>query len=155
MIFADGQKVAYVGDPYDEVAIGDVGVVVQAGHTASHVKWVTGAATGSFAEVAHHEITPAQAARVDDIDLLAGSIVDFAVDDTFQRSGARGVMRVLSKRGHLSGLEALALRSVEQFVASVRSDPSFIEVLGDLDEQDGEDLVSLTAVSLLRDALEL
>lgn len=150
--FSDGQRVVYSGDPYEGVEVGAIGVVVQAGYTASSVRW----ADGTFDEVAHHEIAPVSAARIaEDSDLLGGAIVGFNVRATFEGRGVKGVFNSLSKQGHLSGLEAVAEQLVAQFVAAVRNDPSYIEALNDLDDEDGDDLVSMTAVSLLRDALEL
>ncbi len=151
-MYADGQKVSFVGDPSpDTPAIGDVGIVVSAGNTASHVRWMSGVRAGLYDEMGHMEIA-ATASTVTDTDSFSGRIVTFSVAEVQARAGARGLLDELNDRGHLGGLEAIAEEAMGLVAARIRTDPSIREVLAQLDDEDGDDLVALATVALLQDA---
>lgn len=148
-MFFDGQTVSYVGEPYgDTPTIGDIGIVVSAGHTASHVKWTTGPRKDTFTEMPHHEIVAAT-----NLDPLhANTLVTFAVTEVHETRGILGIIASLSEEGHLGGFDQIAEDALAFVASRVRSDPSIQEVLASLPLEDGDDLVSVASVTLLADA---
>lgn len=149
-MFADGQRVQYAGDPIDGLDIGDVGVIAQAGHTASHVKWVTGARKGTFTEVPHYEIQAV--GSTPDTDALSGGLVTFAVRQVHAQVGNRGLLDILNEQGHLASFDAIGEEAMALVARRIREDPSIREVLAQLEGEDGDDFVAVATVALLRDA---
>ena len=149
-MFADGQRVQYAGDPIDGLDIGDVGVIAQAGHTASFVKWATGARKGTFTEVPHHEIQPVGVNQ--DTDAFTGTLVTFAVRQAHAQVGPRGLLDILNEQGHLSSFTAIGEEAMALVASRIRQDPSIREVLSQLEGEDGDDFVEVATVALLRDA---
>jgi hypothetical protein len=149
-MFVDGQKVAYVGDGDGRHDVGDVGRVIGAGNTASWVKWVTGVSAGHMAEVGHHEIVAVTNGV--DPDALDGPLVTFAVREEHAYRGPHGVIDRLNDEGHLGSFQTIAEEALAHIAARIRTDPSIVEVLAQLDPEDGEELVSTATVALLRDA---
>ena len=150
-MYADGQKVAFSGDPHEgSPDVGDEGVIVAVGHTASHVKWETGQRAGQFIEMSHYDLTVLSAAR--DHDLMASGLVSFSVRDVCASQGVRGLLARLAQEGHTANFEDIAVQAVQDTGSLIRSAPSMAEVIANLDSHDAEELVSMAAVALLRDA---
>lgn len=150
-MFSNGQRVAYVGSPSDaDPALGDEGVIVAVGHTASYVKWQTGERAGSFIETSHLDIAP-MAGRVD-VDLMGGGLVSFSVRDMHSSRGTQGLLDALNAEGHLANFEEIAMQSAQVASSLIRSDPSMAEVIAQLDQHDADELVSCAVVALFRDA---
>lgn len=151
MFLHDGQKVAFAGDPTDgSPALGDEGIVVSAGNTASHVKWLTGACAGEFTETSHYEISAIAGSH--DTDMMASSLISFSAREVRAMSGSRGLLDRLNAEGHLGSFEAIAGEAARVAGSLIRSDPSIVEVIAQLDADDADDFVSLAVVTLLQDA---
>lgn len=149
-MFAEGQRVSYVGEGVDAPSIGDEGIVVALGNTASYVKMATGAKAGEFIEVSHHDLAPL--ARRIDTDIMGGGLVSFSVREVAASQGASGLLARLRSEGHLANFDEIASTAAQVAGSLVRSDPSMQEVIANLDAQDADELVSLAVVALLRDA---
>lgn len=153
----DGEKVSYVGDPTKEgLRIGDEGQALSVTEACSHVMWATGARTGQVDLVDNEDLVSRGGGRVagsvfDDSVSHAG-LVTVAVRETYDTDGGVGLLNALNEAGHLASLEAVADEALAFVCAQVRSDPAFSSVLGQLDESEAADFVSLTATSVLRDA---
>ncbi len=149
----DGQKVAYVGDGDDDLAVGDEGKVLSAGATGSHVRWVTGARAGDITLTHNFDlVVNRQAVGSYDNSLDTGSLVATAVRQTYDRQGPRAVVAALRDEGHLATMAGLADEAIQHLASTIRRDPSMREVLAHLDDEEGSDLVDLTAKALLKDA---
>jgi len=149
----DGQKVAYVGDGDNDLSVGDEGKVLSAGDTGSHVMWSTGSRAGDTTLTHNMDlvVTRRTAASYDN-SLDSGYLVATAVRLTFDRQGARGLIASLDNEGHLSTMGGLADDAIERLSAGIRIDPSMIEVLAELDDDEGSEVVHLAAKALLREA---
>ncbi len=150
-MFFEGQRVSYLGDPGNGLDIGDEGLVVAAGNTASHVKWLSGARTGTFDEVPHHRLT-ATASGVPDIDALHGRLVNLPIKSIASSHGPMGLLRALNEAGHLGNFDSVAEEALRYVSSLVRQDPSISEVLGQLEFDDAEEFVALASITLLKDA---
>lgn len=154
MTIIDGQQVAYAGDGDDGLLPDDRGEVLSAGSTGSHVKWRTGAQAGRITLTANFDLVPMGGARISYDDFESGSLVTFAVKETFEHRGAIGLLNALNDEGHLASLEALAEEALALVARKLRDDPSIREVLAHLDDDDGSEFVSFTATCLMRDAFK-
>jgi hypothetical protein len=152
-MFIDGQRVAFVGEPWPDRApdhtLDDVGVVVAAGNTTSHVRWATGACKGQIEEVAHRDIVPVNLSE--SIDAFA-SLVTFSAREIAETKGMDAVIDRLNREGHLASFEAIAEEALGLVATRIRSDPSILATMAQLDPDDGEELVSCATATLLRAA---
>lgn len=151
MRLADGQRVAYVGEGEDGLSVDDRGKVLSCGTTGSHVKWLTGARAGQITLTANMDIVPVSGRMAYD-DLESGSLVTFAVKDTYEWGGKVALLNALTDEGHCATFESIAEEAIQLVATRLREDPSIKEVLSSLDEDDGSEFVSFTAVAILRDA---
>lgn len=151
----DGVKVAFVGSPGEPVAIGDQGLVISGGRTGSHVKWRTGGRKGQIDLVANDDLVVGAAlAR----DALADSFevsltADLGVRSVYAARGARGLVREMEAAGHLASFPSYADEAIRLIAERIRQDPSFREVLAELDPDDGDEVIEVAARALLRDLL--
>lgn len=150
----EGSHVSYVGDGFGReagLAIDDRGKVVASTPTHSHVSWRTGALQGEITLVSNTDLVIARQA-VERDDSLEGSLVATAVQQTYDRGGARKLLSSLVDEGHTAGFAAIADEVFAVVASRIRQDPSFRAVLSQLSPDAGDDLVSLASASLLRDA---
>lgn len=147
----DGSRVSYVGDGEHDLAIGDEGKVLSSGATGSHVMWTTGKRAGDVTLTLNWDLVVTKAATRND-SLDSGGLVTTAVRQVYERQGARGVLSALDSEGHLAPMVDLAETAIASLTATIRRDPSMREVLASLDEEEGSELVHLTAQALLREA---
>ncbi len=154
----NGDRVAFCGDPAPGgPSIGDQGRVVQAGHTGSGVRWVTGALSGQISELVAHA------------DLVVNGSLDghsFAqhfstghpsedalqAQATFARSGARATLRQLHEAGLLSNFTSIAEDVASMVARRIQQDPELAPILAQLDPDDASELVAVASGQLLRDA---
>jgi len=150
----EGARVSYVGES-PTLAIGDEGRVVAASGHASHVRWISGARTGSIDLVGNDDLVVATRtgtlADVVDDSLSSVALVHIAVRDTYDLEGPLGLLNAFSEDGHLASLSELAEDALESVSSRLRNDPTMAEVLARLDPEEQDAFVTLTANVLLRD----
>lgn len=147
----DGARVAYAGEEGDGLSVDDRGRVLVAGMTGSHVLWQSGGLSGQITLTANHELTVLHGARPCD-SLDSGGLVAFAVREVYDQGGDAGLLNALNDEGHLATLGSLAEEALGLVAARLREDPSFKEVLAQLDPDDGAEFVAFAASVVLRDA---
>ncbi len=148
----DGQKVSYVGDGDDGLAVGDEGKVIAAGVTGSHVMWATGSQKDQVTLTPNWDLVAQRRSVASmDNDLTTG-LVTFAVRDVYDREGPGGLMAALRDDGHLSTMATIGEEAIQFVATKVRNDPSMREVLAHLDDDEGGDLVAKLSGSILRQA---
>lgn len=149
----DGSRVSFVGHPSDGLGIGDHGRVFQAGASGSHVKWASGERRGEIDLIRNDDLVemPTTGSLTADA-ITEPGLVSFAVRAVHSTSGDVGVLNALNAEGHLESFEDIAEDALAFVSSRIRQDPSFVEVLGQLEPDDGDDLVALAASTLLRDA---
>lgn len=145
----EGQRVSFVGDTDNGIAVGDRGKVVSAETGASHVLWMTGARAGEILLHDHFDLVVSSNLPTDNFD---SGLVSFSVRQTFDRYGSVGLLNALNEEGHLATFTEIAEEAVTMVASRIRQDPSFQEVLAHLDPEEGDDVVILAASVLLRDA---
>jgi len=153
----DGQQVSYIGMPRaDGLGISDRGQALAVAGTAAHVMWSTGARAGNVDLIDCEDLVghgPGKVAgSVFDDSVSTGGMVTFAVRDTYEAEGPVGLLNAMNECGHLASLPAIAEDALAYVAAQVRQDPAFSTVLGQLDESEAAEFVTLTATSMLRDA---
>jgi hypothetical protein len=150
-MFADGQKVAFIGSPGNGPEIGDEGIIVDAGSTSGHVRWTTGAQTGEIHLVAYRALVAAAKAPTT-VDTFGESLLGFSPRSVYASKGASGLLNRMNREGHLVGFEEIAEDVLGLVVGRVREDPSVKEATAGLDDDVVADFVHLAAVTILRDA---
>ena len=148
----EGQRVAFCGDPIEGLQPGDLGKVLSKSGEACHVMWSTGARSGSVTLVEGFDVVASGPVTSTYDGLESGALVHVAVRDVWDSQGKVALLNALNEEGHLTGFAAIADRAMQAVAAEIRQDPSFKEVLAQLDEDEGSDLVTLATASLLRDA---
>lgn len=149
----DGARVSYVGEGDDELAIGDVGKVLDAGPTGSHVMWSTGARAGDVTLTLNGDLVVNRRTAASYSDSLdSGQIVTTAVRQVYDRQGARGLIASLDMEGHLAPMVDMATAAIQSLAVNIRRDPSMQEVLAQLEDDEGSEIVHLAAVALMREA---
>lgn len=150
----EGQRVSYVGDGGDGLAIGDRGKVVSSEGETCHVLWTTGSRAGQILFHRDYDlVVSAQGQRnLSDLDDFAAPLVSFSVRDTHDRYGNSGLLNALNEDGHLAAFARLAEDAIQAVASGVREDPSIQEVLSQLDDEDGDEFVMFATLTLLRDA---
>lgn len=152
MTIADNQRVAYCGDGDESLGVDDRGKVISAGKTGSHVLWQTGKRAGDITLTPNFDLVSMGGGAQIDYGLDSGSLVSFAVRDVFDRSGPGGLLSALTEEGHTASWTAIAEDAMAMVAQRIRQDPSIHEVLGQMDEDDGSEFISIATVALLRDA---
>lgn len=151
----EGQRVIYVGDEgFGGPRQGDQGrLLMVASMDSAHVQMDD----GNVFLVYTADLSPVQAAAArDDLEdsLEVGGLSTFAVRETFEASGEAGVVDTMASLGHLAAFSEYAEEALQHVVARVRQDPSFREVLAQLDEEDAERVLRLASACLIRDAFD-
>lgn len=148
----EGARVSYVGDEVNGLQIGDRGKVILRDGAASHIRWMSGEHKGSITLVDDLDLVVASHEMPYE-DLESGGLVSVAVAQVMSRYGHEGLYEALSDEGHVSTLEPVVDQAIGLIAAHIRHDPSFREVLSELDPVEGEEFVAFTTYALLRDAL--
>jgi hypothetical protein len=149
-VFFEGQQVSFVGHPSEDGPdIGDEGLVVAAGNTASHIKFLTGARTGCFHEISHSSLVLKDRAREGSLD---GRLVNVPIRHIAASDGTQGLIDALDDAGHLGNFESMADEALRYTASLVRNDPSISEVIAQLDSDEAEDFVASATLTLLREA---
>lgn len=155
----DGQRVSFVGNPALGLAMGDHGRVLSASGAASHVMWTSGARKGAVDLIDDVDLVPTRtaSAAATVADALDDSLhfeasVALAVRDTFDTEGAPGLINAMSEAGHLARLASAAEDALELVAARVREDIDIAPLLGQLDADEREQVISTLSTAVLRDA---
>lgn len=155
----DGQRVSYIGDGREGLALGDKGQVLVVEGRSSHVLWATGSLKGQVTLTDHFDIVAQGKAQTvasfdpeQDDSLEVGGITTTAVRDLYDADGEAGVLNWMANAGHLASFQAIAEEAHTFIVARLRQDPSFQVVANNLDDDENESVIRLAASVLLRDA---
>jgi hypothetical protein len=160
-MITEGQQVAYAGDtdPFNEV--GSLGRVVAVSGQAAHVQWTSGPKVGSVDFVEQFELVeargPAQSETTGmsfDATLDMPTSASLQVRAAYDEAGEDGLVLALDEAGHLAMLAEYADRALEALVGDLRADPSFREVLGQLEADEADTVVSRVATVLLGDRIK-
>lgn len=161
MTIREGQAVSYVGEGSQGVSLGAHGrLLAYATARSAHVQWLDGPLRG---EVTVHdvedELAPApqrfQAALQRDgleDSLEVGPISTTSARNTFDVEGPAGVLTMMASAGRLSNFDSIADDVLLHAEGLIRQEASVREVLAELDDAEGDELVSLASRVLLRDA---
>lgn len=152
----EGQRVAYTGPANEGLILGDHGRLLVLSSGSAHVSWETGTLIGQIVPVALYDLAPARSVMTVQSDLedsleTAGltMIASRAIYDT---DGEVGIINAMAESGHLAAFQDIAEDALALVASRVRNDVSFREVLGQLDEDEGERVIRLAAACLIRDA---
>ena len=156
----EGARVAYAGPlTREQIAIGDEGRVLVTSASTCHVIMRTGARVGEVMMIAPEDLTVLAAPRhaVDDSlsdgTLDTGPFLTTAVRRTYDRHGEKGLLTALASRGELPDFEPVAEDAVQRILASIRTHPTIIRVVAELDEEEGEGLIQSLAMSAINEVL--
>lgn len=154
----EGQRVSYIGITASGLLLGDQGKVVSADDSGSHVKWATGSRLGAITFEDNEDLAPSggtKTAVADELNdsLEYGSMSTVAARQVYDTEGASGLLTALEEAGHLASLAEAAEEAVSSVARHVRTATAFRPILAQLEPEESESLVMLTANSLLRDAV--
>lgn len=149
---AEGSSVSYVGTPRPGVAIGDVGTLLTTAGRGAHVKWASGVSLEDVDDLVPASSRRVTAARGDGLEdsLEVGAPADMGLAHLCALRGPRAV---------LSAITATRPQDLAEVVTDVRTyaqqrvaaAPTIQRVTAQLDEEEGAELVRLTAVALLQE----
>lgn len=149
--YREGQKVAYVGDGDHGLAPGDRGKVLSSEPGAAHVLWMSGAQQGGTLFHTNYDLV-AHEAEAYDTDFYGAPLVTTAVRDTFDREGPEGLLNALNEEGHLATFGSHVEEAIAMVSSRIRQEPAFIEIMAELDVDEGEEVLSMATFALLVDA---
>lgn len=150
----EGQRVSYIGDGSDGRTLGDVGRLLAKAGSIGHVQWGDRTVTPHLLD----DLAPsgARVAQVRDgleDSLDVGPVAHTGMRAVWEAEGSAGVLNQLSVTGALTSFAEIA-EEVRTLVASrIRQDPGVRAVTAQLDDDEGEELVALASLVLLRDAV--
>lgn len=153
----EGMRVSYIGDGSDGRILGERGQILAITGRAAHVKWADSSITLVDLNDLGKLATPTRTAAVTPVDDLAdslevGPVVAVGMRGVFEAEGSGGVLRALAATGQLSRFASIA-EDVRTFTErQVREDPDVRRVTAQLDPEEGDELVSVATLALLRDA---
>lgn len=131
MSLREGAFASWIGDDPD-LEIGERCRVVSQDRTHSHVKWVTGSKTGQFELVANDDLVadrePARDLDAFTFETHTGHLVQVACLEVLDRGGEKALWTALQREGHFRPVAETATAQVNELVARLRSDPSWVEV---------------------------
>lgn len=142
-MFYEGAKVSYVGAPVNGLAIGDRGVVLAVNGEEYGVIWHTGTRRNQVDYI--HDLDLVTLAKTQEPE-EAG----ISVRAVFDEQGPLGLLGALSDEGLLATIASDVMSTIE---ASIRTNPDMQQVLGQLEDHEGDQLVSLASMLLVRDML--
>lgn len=153
----EGSRVTHLGTGE---LFGHTGKLLVRAGQGGHVKWASGPQIGRVTMVDIDDLVPAAAvprtAAVDrdelEDSLEVGGLSFSAVQHMQAIEGTVGVLHFAANSGYLANFQDIAEETFLHVAGRVRQDPAFREVLAQLDENDGDALVTLATRSLLHDA---
>jgi hypothetical protein len=158
-LFREGMVVSFIGDGHDELTLGNHGKILAfASDTAGHVQWLDGPLRGS---VTLHDLAADFApssqkfeASRDGLEdsLEVGPVAHTSARSVYDMEGSLGVLSMLASAGYLANFESIADEAQTFVQQRIRQESSLREALSQLDDDEGEELVSLASRVLLHDA---
>jgi hypothetical protein len=152
----EGQKVAYTGYATSELNLGDEGRILLMSSNTAHISFENGISAGQIVPVALHDLSPLQSTSSIDTDLNdsleTSGLTAFAVRDVYDMGGETAILNAMHESGHLAAFQDIAEDALILVASLIRRDPSFIEVLSQLDEEEADSVVRTAASVLIRDA---
>lgn len=154
----EGQKVAYTGYATPDLNLGDGGRILLMSANSAHVSFETGVSSGQIIAVALHDLSPIRevasiSSGLDDSLEMSG-LTNFAAREIYDMGGDIAVLNAMSESGHLAAFQDIAEDALSLVASRIRRDPSFHEVLAQLDEEEAESVVRSAAANLIRDAFD-
>lgn len=145
-----------MGDSKD-LALGEVGRLLSSDSTGSHVRWNTGVKKGSISLVHNDDLVPFKptaGSAWEDVDegLETGTLVSVSVRSVVDAGGVPALLNTLVVEGHLSTFGPVVDEAISLVASRLRTDPSMLEVLAELEEDEREALVYRAAQTLLHSA---
>ena len=155
MLPSEGRRVQFIGES-DGLVLGEVGKLLSAGPTHSHIRWNSGQRKGSITLTANDDLVPFRSGEgtweeIDD-DLGTGDLVTVSARQVVDEGGIPALLNTMVIEGHLSTFGPAVDEAVGVIAARLRADPSMLEVLAELEEDEGEALIYRATQTLLRSA---
>lgn len=154
----EGQKVAYTGSNTNELSLGDEGRILVMSSNAAHVSMETGISAGQIIAVATYELALLRKSSsvVNDLDdsLDVAGLSTFAAREIYDMGGETAILNAMHESGHLAAFQDIAEDALILVAHQIRRDPSFREVLAQLDEEEAESVIRSAAATLIRDAFD-
>jgi hypothetical protein len=157
--YSDGSPISFIGLPAAGAAIGDRGFVLRVAGRGAHVKWTSGDRRGHVTLEDVDDIVPFQPHTA-----ATAATPGSALDDSLEVGvlDSLGVAHLCALRGPAAVLTAVAhtrpadLAAVADEVRTfaeqrVAATASLQQVIGQLDEEEGAELVRLAAITVMRD----
>lgn len=152
----EGQKVAYTGSASDGLVLGDSGRLLMLSSGFAHVAWESGTSSGQIIPVALYDLAPSRNSMTIEADLDDSlDVANFsftAARDIYDTDGETGVVNAMAEAGHLAAFQEIAEDALTLVSGRIRRDPSFRDVLAQLDEEEGERVIRLASSCLILDA---
>jgi len=155
MFIAEGAHVAYIGEgePDSPIVFGDEGhVILAAEGDGSHIQWTSGAAREAISLISNADLQEIKRAQANLDESLEVPLQVVAARDIYDKSGSGGLLNSLNKEGRLGFFEDIAQRVVDGVYESIRDQPSFRTILGQLSPEEADSVLNLATTSLLRDS---
>jgi hypothetical protein len=156
--FYEGQAVSYVGGGHQGLSLGDHGrLLAFASTNTGHVQWLDGSRRGEVTiQSLGAEVLPASkkyAAVQDGLEdsLEVGPVPHTSARQAYDTDGSLGVLTMLASSGYTANFQAIAEEAQSFVEERIRQESSLREVLGQLDEDEASELVTLASRVLLHD----
>lgn len=157
-MLTEGCQVAYIGLPCATAQTNAIGELLSLSGSNGHVMWATGSRCGRVDLVPTDDLIEFNGMKIASVhsDLAesfdAPGLSALAVRETFDSGGEVELLNALNKEGHLVGLSQIAEDALEFVARRIHTDSRLNAVLGDLESEERESVLSLMASVLLRDA---
>lgn len=153
MIPVEGSQVSYIGDEVDGLRIGDRGLVLASGASASHVRLTTGASLDTIKFLVNSDlVTTASAPSWDTSPFENHSMVGISVRATYEDRGVPGLVNALDRQGYLASMLQVGEEALGFVASKLRQDPVMREVMSQLEVGDDEDFLWHMAERVLKSA---
>lgn len=146
--FYEGDSVSYVGDGLDGIEPATGTLMAFASSTHAHVQWKTGARAGQIEMVDLYDLmkSPSEAS------LQAPQISAISVRRVMNTEGEEGVVNFLAKARQLGTWERIAQRAYQYVQDQLRVDASMELPYEQLNPDEVQRVIAVSAQVLLRDA---
>jgi pyruvoyl-dependent arginine decarboxylase (PvlArgDC) len=156
---AEGQTVSYVGiDSPSGLRLGDHGrLLAYASRDAGHIQWLDGARRGQVDLVELADVAPSSrrvVAAQDGLEdsLEVGPVVVTSTRTTYDVDGGAGVLTMMASTGRLANFDEIADEALTFVQGRIAQTSSVREVLAQLDDEEGAEVLHLASITLLHDA---
>jgi hypothetical protein len=151
--YPDGSPVSFIGLPGSGLAIGDRGQVLCTTGRGAHVKWASGQRAGAVTLEDVDDLVPAASDALDD-SLEVGVPSHLGLAHLCALRGPDAVLTAIAST-HAQELAKVA-REVRNYAEErVAASPGIGQVIAQLDEEEGAELVRLATIAIIRDTFGL